>query len=242
VTREYFGDLVLIVPTGEFAPGELDQLVGCFDVIILEFPRRDVPILSNRYYRSKSIDNSTAWGYFLKFNLFHESFKRWQKVLFVDGGMKVQKPLRHILDLPLAADTILAHSDAYPDYVWRLRNQFFPSDFPDRFISPIGGQLYASLTTFFLLRVCVCSIYQVSTILRSSLIWTLTISNRRCYIIKPKSLKRALSTISMNLRVSSRSELAINPIWPYISALPEKNGVKFPSKHQKRCSTTICRV
>ena len=67
---------------------------------------------------------------FHKFYCFDEFFLKWDRVLYVDAGMRVIRPIREILELDCSG-SLLAHSDAFPTFVWRLENQFNLVDFPE---------------------------------------------------------------------------------------------------------------
>lgn len=58
-----------------------------------------------------------------KFHLFTPYFKQWDYIFYIDCGAKIYAPVSPILACakPLK---LLAHSDAYPDYKWKLKDQF----------------------------------------------------------------------------------------------------------------------
>ncbi len=58
-----------------------------------------------------------------KLHLFDAFFKRWDYVFYIDCGVKVYSPILPMLEARRPGK-LLAHSDAYPVYEWRLRNQF----------------------------------------------------------------------------------------------------------------------
>lgn len=50
-------------------------------------------------------------------------FKQWEYIFYIDVGMTIYSDVTPILN-EATENTLLAHSDAYPTYEWRLRNQF----------------------------------------------------------------------------------------------------------------------
>ena len=58
-----------------------------------------------------------------KFHLFNVYFKQWDYVFYMDCGITVFSDIHPMLNL-VTENTLLAHSDAYPRYVWKLKNQF----------------------------------------------------------------------------------------------------------------------
>ena len=67
---------------------------------------------------------------FHKVHLFDAFFKQWRKVLYVDTKMRVFNPIRPLLELD-CENSLIAHSDAFPDYTRKLESQFNTKDFPD---------------------------------------------------------------------------------------------------------------
>jgi hypothetical protein len=58
-----------------------------------------------------------------KLYLFNTFFKQWDYILYLDCGIKIFDDIKPILDTRLP-NTILAHSDAYPEYTRTLDTQF----------------------------------------------------------------------------------------------------------------------
>jgi len=65
-----------------------------------------------------------------KYHLFTPFFKQWRYVFYIDCGAKIYNNIAPILQTA-TPDTLLAHSDAYPTYQWKLSCQFLDlnSDF-----------------------------------------------------------------------------------------------------------------
>jgi hypothetical protein len=129
---EYEGDIVLIVgndinldalKTHPFIKSHKQILIKwCPDVVF----HREV---------SAKIDKTNTqcgkFGYKLfqyhKYHLFTPFFKRWRYVLYIDCGAKIYNNIAPILKTA-TPDTLLAHSDAYPTYQWKLSYQFINTD------------------------------------------------------------------------------------------------------------------
>ena len=60
---------------------------------------------------------------FHKYHIFTPFFKKWKYVFYIDCGTKIFNPIQPILNCA-CEDTLLAHSDAFPTYVWKLSGQF----------------------------------------------------------------------------------------------------------------------
>ena len=67
---------------------------------------------------------------FHKVHLFDAFFKQWRKVLYIDTKMRVFNPIKPLLELD-CENSLIAHSDAFPDYTRTLESQFNTKDFPD---------------------------------------------------------------------------------------------------------------
>lgn len=58
-----------------------------------------------------------------KFYVFSTWFRQWDVVLYIDAGCNVGMPLEPFFQLKWQG-SLLAHSDAYPEYKWKLHIQF----------------------------------------------------------------------------------------------------------------------
>jgi hypothetical protein len=58
-----------------------------------------------------------------KLYLFDIFFKKWKYILYIDCAIKVFSDILPIINTK-KENTLLAHSDAYPTYVWKLKDQF----------------------------------------------------------------------------------------------------------------------
>jgi hypothetical protein len=60
---------------------------------------------------------------FHKLHLFNTFFKQWDYIFYLDCGITIFSDIHPIIN-EVRENTLLAHSDAYPTYEWRLHNQF----------------------------------------------------------------------------------------------------------------------
>ena len=62
-----------------------------------------------------------------KFHLFTPFFKQWEYIFYLDCGITIFSEILPIVK-EFTKDTLLAHSDAFPTYEWKLHNQFSKSN------------------------------------------------------------------------------------------------------------------
>jgi hypothetical protein len=60
---------------------------------------------------------------FHKFYLFNIFFKKWDYIFYLDCGINIFSDISPMIN-EITENTLLAHSDAYPTYEWKLHNQF----------------------------------------------------------------------------------------------------------------------
>lgn len=66
-----------------------------------------------------------------KIYIFSTFLKQWDRVLYIDSGMKIFGDINRIFKID-PKDKLLAHSDAYPTYEWKLNWQFDEKANPDQ--------------------------------------------------------------------------------------------------------------
>ena len=111
---EWTGDVVLITVECDLSPNWLDfHRVTPFRVnhldtsYLLEQYRMD-PIRPTCDQRETA--KLTQWD---KFYVFHEFFRKWDRVIFLDAGLRVVDRIQHLLDLPCDG-VLMAPDDAAP--------------------------------------------------------------------------------------------------------------------------------
>jgi hypothetical protein len=67
---------------------------------------------------------------FHKFHLFDTYFKNWNKVFYLDCGMRIYNPIQPLFDNK-CGNNLLANSDSQPTFKWKLSGQFNPETFPE---------------------------------------------------------------------------------------------------------------
>ena len=58
-----------------------------------------------------------------KLYLFHPFFKKWDYIMYIDSGVNILNSIKPILECAVH-DKVLAHSDSYPNYNWKMSIQF----------------------------------------------------------------------------------------------------------------------
>jgi hypothetical protein len=87
------------------------------NIIIKHFPDMIFPD------NVKTLEGSSKLAQYHKFYLFDVFFKQWDYVLYIDCGMNIYSDISPILH-NAENNALLAHSDAYPLYEWKLSCQF----------------------------------------------------------------------------------------------------------------------
>jgi len=119
---KFTGDIILLT----------DYKTNCSSVknindnklFIKRFKKIKFPFLINKqlnkikYGRNKS--KSFQWQ---KLYLFHEYFKKWDHIFYLDINMKVKNDINPLINLEFS-NTLYAPYDAYPDLDWKLKSQF----------------------------------------------------------------------------------------------------------------------
>jgi hypothetical protein len=79
----------------------------------------------NKYSYSSPWNNHTHKTFqWHKLYLFHSYFKQYEKILYIDVGMKIYKDIHPLFEID-CKNSLLAHSDAYPyKHGWTLEVQF----------------------------------------------------------------------------------------------------------------------
>ena len=84
------------------------------------FTAEFININNNIITDGRNITKKFQWH---KLHLFNTFFKQWSYIFYLDCGMTIFSDMSPILS-QMKENTLLAHSDAYPNYEWRLHNQF----------------------------------------------------------------------------------------------------------------------
>ncbi len=95
------------------------------NIIIKYFPNilfpNDFLIVNNSIKTDgRNLTKKFQWH---KLHLFNTFFKQWNYVFYLDCGITIFSDISPIIN-EVTENTLLAHSDAYPTYEWKLHNQF----------------------------------------------------------------------------------------------------------------------
>ena len=107
-----------------------DSLVNCDiiknnNIIIKYFPDINFPTDFEKINNSISTDgrNLTKKFQWHKMHLFNTYFKQWNYIFYLDCGISIFSDISPLIN-EITENTLLAHSDAFPTYEWKLYNQF----------------------------------------------------------------------------------------------------------------------
>lgn len=127
---KYKGDICLVIGNDLLN----DDLLKCDmiinnKIIIKHFP--DI-VFTNEWLEINSKiktdgRNLTKKFQWHKMHLFNTYFKRWEYIFYIDAGMKIFSDVSPLLN-EQTKNTLLAHSDGYPSYEWKLDIQFCKSN------------------------------------------------------------------------------------------------------------------
>jgi hypothetical protein len=131
---EYTGDIVFFYDQ-EFEDNsstELDIIKNKYNCILKKFPIIDLSIpikVSDKDTYLKYPTRARIFQYF-KLNTFQTFFKQWDRVLYMDCGIRIYHNIQNILDLD-CSNKLIAHQNAYPkfedwdtlEFQFELRNE-----------------------------------------------------------------------------------------------------------------------
>jgi hypothetical protein len=122
----YKGDICLVIGD-DLKDIAVDQVPFIYtnNIIIKYFP--DIKFDDN-FTRINTVIDSDGRNIHKKFqwhklHLFNTFFKKWNYIFYIDCGMTIFSDVQPIID-EKTKNTLLAHSDAYPTYEWKLSIQF----------------------------------------------------------------------------------------------------------------------
>lgn len=120
----YKGDICLVIGDDLRDDAALDRIKNS-KIIVKYFP--DI-IFTETFFKinnhissdGRNITKKFQWH---KLHLFNTFFKKWEYIFYLDCGMTIFSDVSPILK-EAKENTLLAHSDAYPSYQWKLHTQF----------------------------------------------------------------------------------------------------------------------
>jgi len=126
VIGEWKGDVCLIVGDDVNVDRLREHPILKIPLDILYFPDIKFTDITERFIEITNREcgkvGSKLFQYH-KFHLFQDYFRKWDRILYLDVGMKIFQPVAPIFSL-CKPGNILAHSDSWPSGKWRLIDQF----------------------------------------------------------------------------------------------------------------------
>lgn len=117
---KYKGDICLVIDNDLIGNDLLNSsIIKNNNIIIKKFDKIAIP---KKKYLNASYPYKVD-GCSLKFNLFKTYFKKWNYIFYLDCGMIILNDITPLLN-EAKKNKLLAHSDAYPKYKWKLKGQF----------------------------------------------------------------------------------------------------------------------
>jgi hypothetical protein len=95
------------------------------NIIITHFP--NLPFTHQFLYIQEHMEREPHWFrkifQYHKLHLFNTYFKRWNYIFYLDCGLTIFDDVNPVIN-ERKPNALLAHSDAFPTYKWKLHNQF----------------------------------------------------------------------------------------------------------------------
>jgi len=86
----------------------------------IQFPNDFLSINNNINSDGRHLTKKFQWH---KLHLFNTFFRQWNSIFYLDCGITIFSDISPIIN-EVTENTLLAHSDAYPSYEWKLHQQF----------------------------------------------------------------------------------------------------------------------
>lgn len=122
----YRGAICLIVGDDLKDKAQMHPFIIRHCVYVKYFP--DIVFPSSFYKVQNELQSTDGRNLMKKFqwhklHLFNSFFKNWDYVFYMDCGMNIYRPIQPMIDVRKKG-ALLAHSDAYPTYEWKLGGQY----------------------------------------------------------------------------------------------------------------------
>jgi hypothetical protein len=126
INGNYNGNICLIIGDDLYNDKLLDcDIIKNNNIIIKYFP--DIEFTNNFLEINNNINtdgrNKNKKFQWHKLHLFNTFFKKWNYIFYLDCGISIFSDISPIIN-EVKENTLLAHSDAYPKYKWKLYTQF----------------------------------------------------------------------------------------------------------------------
>ncbi len=86
----------------------------------IQFPQDFLDVNNNINSDNRNITKKFQWH---KLHLFNTFFKQWDYIFYLDCGITIFTDIDPMIQ-ECKPNTLLAHSDSYPTYQWKLHDQF----------------------------------------------------------------------------------------------------------------------
>ena len=121
-------DIVLLVSQELFKNERLQVISKQLNIILREIPERNFDSIMNIWKKNSQHKNyvyaMTRPFIYNKFHIFDIYFKQWDIVFYLDAGAEIQGPLERMKQACIPTNLLYAHSNGYPNYEWKLSNEF----------------------------------------------------------------------------------------------------------------------
>lgn len=125
---KYTGTVCLIIGDDLYNDSTLNcEFIKKNNIIVKHFP--DINLsdnfleINNKMYNSIDNRHITKRFQWHKMHLFNTFFKQWNYIFYLDCGLTIFSDISPMLN-EVCENTLLAHSDSYPTYEWKLSRQF----------------------------------------------------------------------------------------------------------------------
>lgn len=128
---KYNGNICLVIGDDLLDDQELynNEFIKNNDIFIKHFPDIQFPeeffvVNNNIKTDGRHLTKRFQWH---KLHLFNTFFKKWDYIFYLDCGINIYSDVSPILN-EKTENVLLAHSDSYPQYEWKLSIQFDKSN------------------------------------------------------------------------------------------------------------------
>jgi hypothetical protein len=123
---KYKEDVCLIIGNDLYNTEIIEKIKDKYPLLIIKY-FEDFYFNHNFYEINNKVKsdgrNLTKRFQWHKINVFDIFFKKWQYILYIDSGMNIYNNIEYIIQQK-EENTIIAHYDGYPNFEWKLRDQF----------------------------------------------------------------------------------------------------------------------
>jgi len=131
IKHGYKDDICIVIGDDLLGAAELEhELIVTNNNITVKY-FTDINFTSEFYTKFTSLNRDEHWRQktfqYHKLHLFNSFFKQWDFIFYIDSGTSVYNSIDPIINAR-KKNKLLAHSDAYPSYEWKLATQFIQDD------------------------------------------------------------------------------------------------------------------